>query len=170
LLFLIGFLTLLGIILLWISGRQRRLTGLPTGRVIYSDHDYWGIVEKPLYDPIFNLTGKPDFIIEQDDVIIPVEVKSGRVKTAPYDSHIYQLAAYCLLIQQSFGVRPPYGILHYPNQDIAIEYTPQLEQEIIDLLRDVRSQERRRNIGRSHQSSIRCRRCSYLAVCDQAMS
>ncbi len=154
----------------WISGRQRRSVGLPSGRVIFADHNQWGRVEKPLYDPTFNLTGKPDFLIEQGDVIIPVEVKSGRGKTAPYDSHIYQLAAYCLLVEQSFGIRPPYGILHYSNQDIAVDYTPQLEQENIDLLRDIRSQERRRNIGRSHHSSNRCQHCSYLAVCDQALS
>lgn len=169
-LLLIAFLALLGILLFWISGRQRRSVGLPSGRVIFADHNQWGRVEKPLYDPTFNLTGKPDFLIEQGDVIIPVEVKSGRGKTAPYDSHIYQLAAYCLLVEQSFGIRPPYGILHYSNQDIAVDYTPQLEQEIIDLLRDIRSQERRRNIGRSHHSSNRCQRCSYLAACDQALS
>jgi CRISPR-associated exonuclease Cas4 len=138
--------------------------------VIFADHNQWGRVEKPLYDPTFNLTGKPDFLIEQEDVIIPVEVKSGRGKTAPYDSHIYQLAAYCLLVEQSFGIRPPHGILHYSNQDIAVDYTPQLKQEIIDLLRDIRSQERRRNIPRSHYSSNRCRRCSFLAACDQALS
>ena len=169
-LILIAILTLSGILLLWISGQQRRSVGLPSGRVIFADHNQWGRVEKPLYDPTFNLTGKPDFLIEQGDVIIPVEVKSGRGKTAPYDSHIYQLAAYCLLVKQSFGMRPPYGILHYSNQDIAVDYTPQLEREIIDLLRDIRSQERRRNIGRSHHSSNRCRRCSYLAACDQALS
>ena len=169
-LILIAILTLSGILLLWISGQQRRSVGLPSGRVIFADHNQWGRVEKPLYDPTFNLTGKPDYLIEQGDVIIPVEVKSGRGKTAPYDSHIYQLAAYCLLVEQSYGMRPPYGILHYSNQDIAVDYTPQLEQEIIDLLRDIRSQERRRNIGRSHHSSNRCRRCSYLAACDQALS
>jgi len=170
LLILIGLSTLLGIILLWISGRQRQSTGLPTGRVIYSDHDQWGKVETPLYDPTFNLTGKPDYLIEQDDVIIPVEVKSGRVKTAPYDSHIYQLAAYCLLIQQSFGKRPPLGILHYSNRDIAIDYTPELEQTIIDLLREIRSQERRQGINRSHQSENRCSHCGYNAICDQTLN
>ena len=169
-LILIAILTLSGILLLWISGQQRRSVGLPSGRVIFADHNQWGKVEKSLYDPTFNLSGKPDFLIEQGDVIIPVEVKSGRGKTTPYDSHIYQLAAYCLLVEQSYGMRPPYGILHYSNQDIAVDYTPQLEQEIIDLLRDIRSQERRRNIGRSHHSSNRCRRCSYLAACDQALS
>ena len=169
-LILIAILTLSGILLLWISGQQRRSVGLPSGRVIFADHNQWGRVEKTLYDPTFNLTGKPDYLIEQGDVIIPVEVKSGRGKTAPYDSHIYQLAAYCLLVEQSYGMRPPYGILQYSNQDIAVDYTPQLEQEIIGLLRDIRSQERRRNIGRSHHSSNRCRRCSYLAACDQALS
>jgi CRISPR-associated exonuclease Cas4 len=170
LLILVIVLTLLGILLLWISSRQRRSVGLPSGRVIYSDHSHWGKTEDALYDPTFNLTGKPDFLVEHDDLIIPVEVKSGRCKTAPYDSHIYQLAAYCLLVKQIFGVRPPHGILHYSNQDVAVDFTPQLESEIINLIRDIRSQERRRNIDRSHQSSNRCRRCSYIVVCDQAIS
>ena len=140
------------------------------GRVIFTDHNQWGTIEKPLYDPIFNLTGKPDYIVERDEVIIPVEMKSGRVTTAPYDSHIYQLAAYCLLIEKSFGIRPPHGILHYSNQDIAVDYTPQLEEDIIGLLRDIRAQDQRRNIGRSHDSPNRCRRCSFLSICDQSIS
>jgi CRISPR-associated exonuclease Cas4 len=138
--------------------------------VIFADHDQWGRIEESLYDPTFNLTGKPDFLIEQGDGIIPVEVKSGRGKSAPYDSHIYQLAAYCLLVNQTFGIKPPYGILHYNNKDISVDYTPQLEQETIDLLREIRSKERRRNIPRSHELPNRCRRCSYLADCDQAIT
>lgn len=169
-LILIAILALSGILLLWISGRQRRSAGLPSGRVIFTDHNQWGTIEKPLYDPIFNLTGKPDYIVERDEVIIPVEMKSGRVSRAPYDSHIYQVAAYCLLIEQSFGIRPPHGILHYSNQDIAVDYTPQLEEDIIGLLRDIRAQDQRRNIGRSHDSPNRCRRCSFLSVCDQSIS
>jgi hypothetical protein len=76
LLYLIGFLLLIGAVLLWLSGRQRRATGLPAGRVVYSDHNEWGEIETPLYDPTFNLTGKPDYLVERSDEIIPVEVKS----------------------------------------------------------------------------------------------
>ena len=169
-LYLIGFLILIGLALFWISGRQRRSTGLPAGRVIYTDHDQWGKVETPLYDATFNLTGKPDYLVESGDGIIPVEVKSRRMKTAPFDSHIYQLAAYCLLIEQTFGIRPPYGILRYSNQDIAIDYTPELEQSVIDIIREIRSMGRRRGLDRSHQSAIRCRGCGFNNVCDQALN
>lgn len=156
--------------LYWLSGRQRRSTGLPAGRVIYSDHDEWGKVETPLYDPTYNLTGKPDYLVESSSGIIPVEVKSSRLKTAPYDSHIYQLAAYCLLIEQTFSLRPAYGILHYANQDIAIDYTAELEQRILDIIREMRSLSRRRGIDRSHQSANRCRGCGFNSICDQALN
>ena len=169
-LYLIGFLVLTGVVLFWISGRQRRSTGLPAGRVIYSDHDQWGEVETPLYDPTFNLTGKPDYLIESGEEIIPVEVKSRRLTTTPYDSHIYQLAAYCLLIEQTFGIRPPHGLLHYSNQDIAVDYTPELEQSLIDIIREIRSASRRRGLDRSHQSANRCRGCGFNSVCDQALN
>jgi CRISPR-associated exonuclease Cas4 len=170
LLYLIGFLLLIGAVLLWLSGRQRRATGLPAGRVVYSDHSEWGEIETPLYDPTFNLTGKPDYLVERSDEIIPVEVKSSRLKSAPYDSHIYQLAAYCLLIEQTFSIKPAYGILNYVNQDIAVDYTPELEQSLIDTIREMRSLSRRRNIDRSHESANRCRGCGFNSVCDQAIN
>lgn len=169
-LYLIGFLILLGLLLLWISGRQRNATGLPAGRVIYSDHSEWGKIETPLYDPIFNLTGKPDYLVESSDGIIPVEVKSSRLKSAPYDSHIYQLAAYCLLIEQAFSIRPRFGILNYPNQDIAVDYSPELEQSVIDIIREMHSRSLRKNINRSHQSASRCRGCGFTSICDQAIN
>lgn len=169
-LYLIGILIITGLVLFWISGRQRKSTGLPAGRVIYSDHDQWGKTETPLYDSTFNLTGKPDYLVENDQGIIPIEVKSRHLTAAPYDSHIYQLAAYCLLIDRSLGVRPPFGILHYLNKDIAVDYTRELEQSVKDLIREIRSQSRRRILKRSHRSPERCRRCGFNSVCDQALS
>lgn len=168
--YLIGFLFLLGAALLWISGRQRRATGLPAGRVVYRDHNEWGKIETPLYDPTFNLTGKPDYLVENSDGIIPVEVKSSRLKSTPYDSHIYQLAAYCLLIEQAFSIKPAYGILSYANQDVAVDYTPELENRLIDTIREMRSKSRLRNIDRSHQSPPRCRGCGFNSLCDQAIN
>lgn len=159
----------MGIILLWISGRQRRSAGMPAGRLIYSDHDQWGKLEQPLYDPVLNITGKPDYLVDQADVIIPVEVKSSSIKHSPYDSHIYQLAVYCLLVSRSLGKKPPYGILHYPTQDIAVDYTADLEHNTIELIREIRSRDTRKRIDRSHQSLNRCQRCGYNAICDQAL-
>jgi CRISPR-associated exonuclease Cas4 len=164
------FLILAALSLLWIAGRQRRGAGLPGGRIIYSDTNRWERLEKPLYDPALEITGRPDYLVEQGEILIPVEVKSRHISRAPYDSHIYQLAAYCLLVQRVFGKRPPYGILHYENRTFAIDYTPDLENALLDVLAEMRTLERRRDVDRSHDSPERCARCGLRTVCDQALA
>jgi CRISPR-associated exonuclease Cas4 len=170
LLYIGGLLLVIALALLLIAGRQRKSAGLPGGRVIYTDTHSWGPVGKPLFDGELGLTGKPDYLVETDGRILPVEVKSGRTPSAPYDSHIFQLAAYCHLVEKAFGVRPPYGILHYPERDFAIDYTPALESALLDLLASLRRDETRRDVPRSHEDEHRCRRCGFKEVCDQRLA
>lgn len=162
-------LFLLAIILLWQSGRARRAAGLPGGRVIYTDTRAWGKVEKPLYDNALGLTGKPDYLVEKNGQLIPVEVKSGRAPEAPYDSHIYQLAAYCLLVERTMGSRPPYGIIHYADRDFAVDYTYDLENALLDVLAEMRRDDRREEVHRSHESPARCAKCGFRNVCEQRL-
>jgi CRISPR-associated exonuclease Cas4 len=169
--FLTGLLLLLfAVILFIIAGRQQRRTGLPSGRVIYTDTGDWGKLEKPLYDRDLGLVGKPDYLVEHKGLIIPVEVKSGRTPQAPYDSHIFQLAAYCLLVHQAYGRRPAYGIIHYPERDFAVDYTPGLEKALKELIEEMRRDEHRSEIPPSHRDAARCRHCGYRAVCDQRLA
>jgi CRISPR-associated exonuclease Cas4 len=160
------FLILVALVLFWQSGRTQKAAGLPGGRVIYTDTHAWGKVEKPLYDSGLALTGKPDYLVEKNGRYIPVEVKSGHAPQAPYDSHIYQLAAYCLLVEKAMGSRPPYGIIHYEDRDFAIDYTRELENSLLDILAEMRRDERRDELERS-QSGARCARCGFREVCDQ---
>ena len=165
-------LILTALVLLWQSSRAQKTAGLPGGRVIYTDTRAWGNkVETPLYDGILGLTGKPDYLVEKNGRIIPVEVKSGRAPrgNAPYDSHIYQLAAYCVLVEKSMHTRPPYGIIHYENQTFAIDYTPALESALLDILAEMRRDERRAEIARSHDSQARCAHCGFRNTCDQKL-
>lgn len=162
-------LLLFALALLWVSSRRQRQSGLPGGRVIYTDTRGWGPVEKPLYDPALGLAGKPDYLVEKDGQIIPVEVKSSRVLDAPYDSHIYQLAAYCLLVQRTLGTRPAYGILKYSNRTFSIDYTPQLENALIELIGEMRQAGERKEQDRSHDIPRRCAACGYRNTCDQAL-
>jgi CRISPR-associated exonuclease Cas4 len=162
-------LIFISLALLWLSARRQKETGLPGGRVIYTDTRGWGPVEKPLYDPSLGLAGKPDYLVEKGRLIIPVEVKSGRVVDAPYDSHIYQLAAYCLLVQRTMGARPPNGILRYSNRTFAVDYTPQLETALVELLNEMRLAGERKEQARSHDSPERCAHCGYRSICDQAL-
>jgi CRISPR-associated exonuclease Cas4 len=168
-LYLVPLLVLAALALFWIAARQRRTVGLPAGRVISADTSRWGKVEKPLYDSLLDLTGKPDYLLEQTGRLIPIEIKSSRVVQAPYDGHIFQLAAYCLLIHRTFGKRPPHGILHYPNQTFSIEYTEQLEMTLLEIISDMRQQEHLKEISRSHASLSKCQRCGFRSMCDQAL-
>ncbi|MBT3189080.1 MAG: CRISPR-associated protein Cas4 [Anaerolineae bacterium] len=163
-------LLLIAIFLFWQSNRQRRRTGLPGGRVIYTDTGQWGRVEKPLYDASMRLTGRPDYLVERNGKIIPIEVKSGKAPDAPYDSHIYQLASYCLLVHKTMGKRPPYGIIHYSNRDFAVDYTPALEAALLDILAEMRRDDRRKEVACSHSSASRCRGCGYRKICDQRLA
>jgi len=164
-------LTILALVFFWLSGRQRQSAGLPGGRIIYADTQQWAKVERPLYDALLNLSGKPDYLVQQgENAVIPVEVKTGRTPTTPHDSHIFQLAAYCLLAERVLHKRPAYGILHYPNRTYAVDYTPALESALLDVLAEMRVQERRGEADRSHEEPARCARCGYRAHCNQRLA
>jgi CRISPR-associated exonuclease Cas4 len=161
----------LALILLLLSNRQRRASGIPGGQIIYSDMRAWEMTEAPLYDPILGLTGKPDYLVQQKDgSLVPVEVKSSNAPTGPYDSHIYQLAAYCYLVERTTGKRPSHGILHYNNQTYRIDYSSELENALLDLVAEIRMAERRKTINRSHESGRRCARCGYQWTCEEALA
>ncbi|MEW6402877.1 MAG: CRISPR-associated protein Cas4 [Chloroflexota bacterium] len=168
--YLILFLFLLALVFFWQSNRQRKAAGLPGGRIIYTDTRGWGKLEKPLFYSALELTGKPDYLIQQNGQIIPVEVKSSRAPEAPYDSHIYQLAAYCLLVEKTYKKRPPYGIIHYENRDFAVDYTQELEESLLDLLADMKRDEHKHDVPRSHEQAARCASCGFRKVCDQRLT
>lgn len=160
-------LAVVAVALLGLANRRRKESGLPYGRLIASDTGAWGPVSDPLYNRELGLTGKPDYLVESGSDLIPVEVKSSRAPSAPYDAHIFQLAAYCLLVESHFGRRPPYGILRYADHTFAIDYTNELEAALLELIEEMRNDERRRSVNRSHDQQGRCIRCGYRSTCDQ---
>ena len=161
-------------ILLWFSSKQQLKSGLPGGRIISSDTSQWDKLEKPLYSPILGLTGKPDYVVEHAGTVIPVEVKSSSdPDRGPYDSHIFQLAAYCLLLTHEYGNRPDYGILHYTSKSgkyktYSIPFTKELEAEVISMIEEIQTKQMRFEVHRSHQSASRCRQCGFRNACDQS--
>lgn len=162
-------LLLLAILFYWQAGRAHRSTGLPGGEVIYADPATWKPTEQPLYDAQLGLAGKPDYLVRQGEQIIPVEVKSSRTPDSPYDAHIYQLAAYCLLVERTYGSRPRYGFIHYPKRTFRVEYTAQLESALLDVLAEIRTCERQAEVARSHEQPARCDRCGYRNTCDERL-
>lgn len=162
-------LLLLALFLIWQSGRQQKASGLPEGRIVSSDTGARRELEKPLYDPTLGLTGKPDYLLERDGALIPVEVKSSYAPPQPREGHIFQLMAYCILVERLSGKRPPYGLLRYRDRTFAIDYTPERQEQLIDLLAEMRETEHHKEVERSHEQPARCARCGYRDICDQRL-
>jgi CRISPR-associated exonuclease Cas4 len=157
-------------LLLFILGfKKKQRAGMPTGRVIYADTRNWGKLEKPLYDPNLRLAGKPDYLVRQGRQVIPIEVKSGRSPQVPFDSHIYQLAAYCFLVEHEYGVTPTHGIIHYSERTFSIDFNRQLQTSVRAAINEMQAHSRSKPADRSHLEAKRCLRCGYRSICDQAL-
>jgi CRISPR-associated exonuclease Cas4 len=155
---------------LWTMGRRTRVaTGLPTGEIVYSDVGVWQEVERPLISRRYGLIGRPDYLVEVSEasrrMSIPVEVKSRKRPSSPYDSHILQLGTYCLLVEDVLKVRPPYGLLRYADATIRIPYTEDLRQQVLRAAGEIRQARRAGFVARQHEDPRRCRGCGYRLAC-----
>jgi CRISPR-associated exonuclease Cas4 len=160
---------IMAIILFIVAGYQKRKVGFPDGRIIYSDTQKWGRVEKPLYDHVLRLTGKPDYLVKKDQMVIPIEVKSRRAPRQPKEWHIYQLAAYCLLIESVYKIRPKYGIINYQDKSFAVDFTEKLEESTQEIIHEMQSRASQLQVDRSHDDQERCIHCGFKSVCNQAL-
>ncbi|MGD2177025.1 MAG: hypothetical protein PVG71_04305, partial [Anaerolineae bacterium] len=92
-LIVVAILVALALLLLGLARRGRAHSGLPEGRMIYTDTGGRRRPDRPLFSDRLLLTGKPDYLVDSGDDVIPVEVKSRRAPDQPYASHVLQLAA-----------------------------------------------------------------------------
>ena len=166
---LLVFLAMAGLLLL----RARSLheqSGLPGGQIIYTDTGTWFRNDEPLHSIEFRLAGKPDYLVQQENGdIIPVEIKSGDAPESPWPGHILQLAAYCLLVDDVYGVRPPFGILQYSDQAFTVEYSLDLEEDLHRIMEDMRQDHQEEDVDRSHDDIMKCRSCGFSERCEQAL-
>ena len=150
--------------------RQRRASGLPAGRVIYADTGDWRPLEKPLYSAAFNLVGRPDYLVSTRAGAVPVEVKSGGAPAQPYASHVLQLAAYCLLVEEAQGKSPSHGLIRYRERTFRVDYTAALRREMLSVMETMRRDLTQAEAPRNHCEPRRCAVCGYRHVCDDCLS
>jgi CRISPR-associated exonuclease Cas4 len=157
------------VVLLVLALRLRRATGVPWARIQAADTGGWRRTESPLISQRYGLVGKPDYVLETRGGLIPIEVKPGRQAVEPYESDLMQLAAYCLLIEDTTGRAPRYGLLRYAQHTFQMPYTAALRSELLALIEEMRKQRTAQDVERSHESSARCRGCGFYSVCDDRL-
>lgn len=185
LLFAVIFLLVVALLALALAHRAATRSGLPSGQLIYSDTgfavghvapttlDEEGVKqERPLVSARYGLTGRPDYLVRTSLGIVPVEAKSTKrpANGRPYDSHLMQLAAYCLLVEDVLGAEVPYGVVRYSDGEIMIDYTAELREDLLALLAEMREARLAEDVHRSHEDARRCKGCSMRESCDEALA
>ncbi|MBI5668038.1 MAG: CRISPR-associated protein Cas4 [Chloroflexi bacterium] len=161
-------LIVLGLALFWFSQQQRRRLHMPEGEVIYED-----VQERRgqlLISHRYGLKGRPDFLLEQNGQIIPVEAKTGRTPAYPYLSHVMQLIVYCVLVEDNYGFRPAYGVIRYPEQQFTVEFTVERESTLAQILSEMRQKRQISNVHRSHNNPRMCATCGFRDYCDEQLA
>ena len=120
----------------------------------------------------FNLAGRPDYLIKDGEQRIPVEVKTGRRPKAPFFSHVLQIGAYCLLSEETFGVKPSHGQIRYgfENEPHEVKWDSDLKglvneklEEMNDILKG------KMEAHRNHKRVGKCNNCSRRKGCPERL-
>jgi len=112
----------------------------------------------------YQIMGRPDELRRlADGRVVPVEFKSRTTPPrGPPPSHIVQVRAYCLLVEEATGTPPPYGVLRYSDGEFRVRWDDRARNELLS----VRAELLRPYDGRATPSPARCARCPWSAVCD----
>ncbi len=160
-------------LLLWAGRGLRAAAGLPAGDLLYSDTGLHETLEAPLVSRRHGLVGRPDYLVHQTrrgaKAIVPVEVKSGRTPTQPHPGHALQLGAYCLLVEEVYGVTPSHGLLRYADGTRPVPFTPELRRAVLQAAAEIRRARSAADVPRQHNAPERCARCGYRSACTQAL-
>lgn len=112
----------------------------------------------------YQLQGRPDALRQAPDGrLVPVEVKSRTSPaTGPARSHLVQVWAYCLLVEETTGRSPPFGVLRYADREYRVVWDPAARHDLLAL----RAEVARPYDGRATPSPARCARCAWVDACD----
>lgn len=115
------------------------------------------------------LSGRPDYVLLIGGEHIPVEIKTGRVPRGPLFSHVLQVAAYCVLMEEEFKTPPSHGILRYGQNEHLVDYDSALKDMVISKLAEMRRIMKTHDAHRNHSKPGKCSHCSRKRECPERL-
>ena len=156
----------LGLLLYLLFGhveRQRRSRlGLDGGLVVAADDSRLGA--PTLRSSRLGLVGRPDHLLRSGDALIPVDQKPSARRVQP--SHVMQIAAQCLLVEETYGVRPPFGIVVLAGGTGAkVSFTPDVERRLLRTKAQMRELVATQAKPGPRRVAPKCQACSFVETC-----
>jgi len=157
-----GVLALAGLVLTaWaLRALSQRRDDLARGRLVAVDAGEPATLRSERY----RIVGRPDELRRlKDGRLVPIEFKRRSTPVrGPPPSHVVQVRAYCLLVEEATGVAPPYGVLRYSDGEFRVRWDEAARRELLEL----RAELHRPYDGRATPSRARCARCPWAGTCD----
>jgi CRISPR-associated exonuclease Cas4 len=125
---------------------------------------------QPMVDKEWDVSGRPDYVVQGSRGIIPVEVKTGRTPKEPFPSHRLQLGCYLRLVEVTTGKAPEYGLLTYPEGNFRVDWNDALRAELKGTLDRMAQAKASGRADRDHDQPGRCRGCARREACDQRLA
>lgn len=146
------------------SRRERATIGLADETVESTDDV--GASMSTLRSARYGLVGRPDQLVRVGRMPIPVEQKPRARRLQP--SHVLQVAAQCLLVQEVYGVRPAYGLVILAGGERhQVEFSPALEQRLLATMAQMRALLGAGKVPEPHWIAAKCRACGFRQTCWQ---
>ncbi len=144
------------------TARERSALGIPSATIVAADDARLGA--STLRSKRLGLVGRPDHLVRQGRMLIPVEQKPSARRL--HASHVLQVAAQCLLIQEIYGIRPVYGVVVLAGGvEERVAFTPAVEQRLLRTMEQMRQVLATGREPGPRWDGRKCRACSFRAVC-----
>jgi CRISPR-associated exonuclease Cas4 len=144
------------------SRTERAQVGLSSGTIETTDDS--ADRAPTLRSSRYGLVGRPDQLVRVGSALIPVEQKPKARRL--HQSHILQVAAQCLLVQEVYRIRPPYGIVVLAGGSRhQVEFSPALELRLLDTMARMRAMLDATAPPKPFWAEGKCRACAFRHTC-----
>ena len=117
----------------------------------------------------YGLVGRPDQLVRVGRMLIPVEQKPRARRLQP--SHVLQVAAQCLLVQEVYEIRPTYGlVILAAGERQRVEFSPALERRLLQTMAQMRALIGADTVPEPYWIAAKCRACGFRQTCWSAVA
>ncbi|AIS52979.1 CRISPR-associated protein Cas4 [Thermoanaerobacter kivui] len=144
--------------------KMRRSIGFRGGKIIYIDKQQEvkekGVTYgKLLKSDKYGLSGKPDYIYQLGEELVPIELKSSEADDSPYYKDVMQLVAYFLIIEDVYNKKVRRGRIVYRNTMFEVYNKKYLKKELLNLVDKMKKMKQGNYFPEIKPSFALCRFC-----------
>ncbi len=118
----------------------------------------------------WKIQGRPDIVAEINGEIVPIEIKSSNMPKIKPFSHMMQLTAYAILVEEKYGRRVYYGILKYPQGNMEIEIDENMRETLRSMIQRMEVVRETMMAHRNHNNKGKCQGCYRKEACPESLA